>query len=159
MALSAVSFGAGSATGFSIEFSRLAAALRAVGSPLAVGQVSRVQSWCSSWIVRMSPGIKPWRERSAGCGDPGRDLSWLIGHEGADEKYADRRGSPCVVIQGSDERAKGEVQIKDLIEGAKAAESISDNAEWKALRPAQFSVREDELVTAVKDVLARHFSN
>ena len=77
----------------------------------------------------------------------------------AQMKYADRRGSPCVVIQGSDERTKGEVQIKDLIEGAKAAESISDNAEWKALRPGQFSVREDELVTAVKDVLARHFSN
>ena len=34
-------------------------------------------------------------------------------------KYADRRGSPCVVIQGGDERAKGEVQIKDLIEGAR----------------------------------------
>ena len=33
-------------------------------------------------------------------------------------KYADRRGSPCVVIQGGDEHAKGEVQIKDLILGA-----------------------------------------
>ncbi len=37
----------------------------------------------------------------------------------AQMKYADRRGSPCVVIQGSDERAKGEVQIKDQIEGAR----------------------------------------
>ena len=34
-------------------------------------------------------------------------------------KYADRRGSPVAVIQGGDERAKGEVQIKDLIEGAR----------------------------------------
>ena len=33
-------------------------------------------------------------------------------------KYADKRGSPCVVIQGGDEKAKGEVQIKDLILGA-----------------------------------------
>ena len=32
-------------------------------------------------------------------------------------KYADRRGSPCAVIQGGDEKAKGEVQIKDLILG------------------------------------------
>ena len=32
-------------------------------------------------------------------------------------KYADRRNSPCVIIQGSDEKARGEVQIKDLIEG------------------------------------------
>ena len=39
----------------------------------------------------------------------------------AQMKYADRRGSPCAIIQGSDKRARGEVQIKDLIEGAKAA--------------------------------------
>ena len=30
-------------------------------------------------------------------------------------KYADKRNSPCVVIQGSDEKAKGKVTIKDLI--------------------------------------------
>ena len=35
-------------------------------------------------------------------------------------KYADRRNSPCAIIQGSDEKANGKVQIKDLIEGAKA---------------------------------------
>ena len=33
-------------------------------------------------------------------------------------KYADRRGAPCAIIQGGDEKAKGEVQIKDLIAGA-----------------------------------------
>ena len=36
----------------------------------------------------------------------------------AQMKYADKRGAPCVVIQGGDEKAKGEVQIKDLILGA-----------------------------------------
>ena len=75
----------------------------------------------------------------------------------AQMKYADRRGSPCVVIQGSDERARGEVQIKDLIEGAKAAEAIASNEEWKAARPAQFSVSQDKLVEAVREVLSRHF--
>ncbi|MGG2339497.1 His/Gly/Thr/Pro-type tRNA ligase C-terminal domain-containing protein, partial [Salmonella enterica] len=34
----------------------------------------------------------------------------------AQMKYADKRHAPCVVIQGGDEKAKGEVQIKDLIE-------------------------------------------
>jgi len=68
-------------------------------------------------------------------------------------KYADRRGAPCVVIQGGDERAKGEVQVKDLVAGAKAAEEITDNAEWRASRPAQFSVPEGELVEAVQRVL------
>ena len=58
----------------------------------------------------------------------------------AQMKYADRRQSPCVVIQGSNERERGEVEIKDLIEGAKAAGAIASNEEWKAARPAQFSV-------------------
>ena len=74
----------------------------------------------------------------------------------AQMKYADKRGSPCVIIQGSDERAKGEIQIKDLIEGAKAASAIKDNAEWKAARPAQLSVPEGDLVKAVTEILRRH---
>ncbi len=65
-------------------------------------------------------------------------------------------GAPCVIIQGSDERAKGEVQIKDLIEGAKAAAAIKDNKDWKAARPAQVSVAESGLVAAVREILARH---
>jgi len=68
----------------------------------------------------------------------------------------DKRGSPCVVIQGGDEKAKGEVQIKDLIEGAKAAAAIASNREWRASRPAQFAVPEHKLVDAVREVLARH---
>jgi histidyl-tRNA synthetase len=71
-------------------------------------------------------------------------------------KYADRRNSPCVIIQGSDEKARGEVQIKDLIEGAKAAAAIASNQEWRESRPAQFSCRENELVAKVREVLARH---
>ena len=71
-------------------------------------------------------------------------------------KYADKRSAPCVVIQGSDERAKGEVTIKDLIEGAKAAAAIKDNKEWKEARPAQITVPEAEMVARVNEILARH---
>jgi histidyl-tRNA synthetase len=71
-------------------------------------------------------------------------------------KYADKRNSPCVIIQGSDEKARGEVQIKDLIEGAKAAAAIASNQEWRETRPAQFSCSEDEIVAKVREVLARH---
>jgi histidyl-tRNA synthetase len=74
----------------------------------------------------------------------------------AQMKYADRRGAPCVVIQGGDERARGEVQIKDLIEGAKAAATIKDSREWREGRPAQVSVPEANLIPAVREVLARH---
>jgi histidyl-tRNA synthetase len=78
------------------------------------------------------------------------------GKMGPQLKYADKRGSPCVVIQGGDEKAKGEVQIKDLIEGAKAAAAIASHQEWRESRPAQFAVAEAKLVEAVREVLARH---
>ena len=69
-------------------------------------------------------------------------------------KYADRRGAPCVIIQGEDERAQGLVTIKDLFEGARLSEEIEDRSEWREGRPAQFSVPENEMVTAVQNLLA-----
>ncbi len=60
----------------------------------------------------------------------------------AQMKYADKRGAPCVVIQGGDEKAKGEVQIKDLILGATLT-SIEDREEYlKKQAEAQFAVPE-----------------
>jgi histidyl-tRNA synthetase len=74
----------------------------------------------------------------------------------AQMKYADKRGSPVVVIQGGDERTKGEVTLKDLIEGAKAAAAFKDNKEWKAARPAQSTIPEDQLVETVRGILAQY---
>jgi len=74
----------------------------------------------------------------------------------AQMKYADKRGAPCVVIQGGDEKAKGEVQIKDLVLGATLT-SIEDREEYlKKQAEAQFAVPEADLVKAVKSVLDRH---
>ena len=57
-------------------------------------------------------------------------------------KYADRRHAPCVVIQGGDEKAKGEVLIKDLIVGAEIAGMSKERDEYlKKQAEAQFSVR------------------
>jgi histidyl-tRNA synthetase len=74
----------------------------------------------------------------------------------AQMKYADKRGSPCVVIQGGDEKANGQVQIKDLVLGATLT-SIKDRDDYlKKQAEAQFAVPEGDLVKAVKGVLARH---
>jgi histidyl-tRNA synthetase len=71
-------------------------------------------------------------------------------------KYADKRSSPCVVIQGGDEKAQGEVMIKDLILGA-GLTAIKDRDEYlKKQAEAQFAVKETELVEAVRKLLARH---
>ncbi len=72
-------------------------------------------------------------------------------------KYADRRGSPCAIIQGSDEKARGEVQIKDLILGAGIADLSKEREDYlKKQAEAQFAAREDDLVDAVRKLLTRH---
>ncbi len=68
-------------------------------------------------------------------------------------KYADKRGSPIAVIQGGDEAAKGTVILKDLILGAKIAESATLE-EWKD-RPAQVEVPRADLIPAIRKMLGQ----
>jgi histidyl-tRNA synthetase len=87
----------------------------------------------------------------------GVPVEMYIGDSGmkAQLKYADRRGAPCVIIQGSNERAAGKVQIKDLAAGRKAAEAIDSREEWVAARPAQVEVDADidTIANAVRGIL------
>ncbi|MGD9800423.1 MAG: histidine--tRNA ligase [Parvularculaceae bacterium] len=69
-------------------------------------------------------------------------------------KYADKRAAPVAIICGEDERAKGEVTIKDLVLGAELSKKIEDNTEWRESQPAQTSVVREKLVDEVKRVLA-----
>ena len=79
------------------------------------------------------------------------------GKFGPQMKYADRRNSPCVVIQGSDEKARGEVTIKDLIVGAELAKLEKGREQHlQKQAEAQRSVPEKKMVEAVREVLARH---
>ena len=74
----------------------------------------------------------------------------------AQMKYADKRGSPCVIIQGGDEKARGEVEIKDLVLGATLTK-IEDREEYlKKQADAQFPVPEADLVAGVRKVLGRY---
>ena len=68
-------------------------------------------------------------------------------------KYADKRQSPVAVIQGTDEAARGVVQLKDLALGAKIAADASVE-EWKS-QPAQSEVARTDLVAAVKRLLGQ----
>ncbi|NEK24021.1 histidine--tRNA ligase [Sulfitobacter sp. JBTF-M27] len=69
-------------------------------------------------------------------------------------KYADKRNSPVAIIEGGDEREKGVIQIKDLILGAKIAESAT-HEEWKD-RPSQYEVPRGDLVAKVREILDAH---
>jgi histidyl-tRNA synthetase len=141
------------ATGFSIGVSRLQAALAAINKDKPAASEGPVVV-----LVMEKDRLADYQKMAQSLRSAGIRAEMYLGTAGmkAQMKYADKRGAPCVVIQGGDERAKGEVQIKDLIEGAKAAATIKDSKEWREGRPAQISVPEANLVTAVRDVLARH---
>jgi histidyl-tRNA synthetase len=144
------------ATGFSIGVSRLAAALVHIGQSDAQAEAGPVVV-----LVLDRERIGHYQQLANRLRAANIRAEIYLGSSGmkAQMKYADRRGAPCVIIQGSDERAKGEVQIKDLIEGAKAAAAIASNQEWRESRPAQFAISEDKLVDAVREVLQRHGVN
>jgi histidyl-tRNA synthetase len=141
------------ATGISIGVSRLMAALQhlnKIDSKPEAGPVvvtvfdqDRIADYQKMVATLRSAGIRA-------------ELYLGSGKFGAQMKYADKRGSPCAVIQGGDEKAKGEVQIKDLILGATIS-SIKDREEYKAKQAeAQFAVPEDHLLDGVRRVLTRH---
>jgi histidyl-tRNA synthetase len=144
------------ATGFSIGVSRLLAALTHLGKvdakpepgPVIVTVMDRDPARLADY-QRMAATL-----RSAGIR---AELYLGAGKFGPQMKYADKRGSPCVVIQGTDEKQRGEVQIKDLILGAELAGLSKERDDYlKKQAEAQFAVPEEKLVDAVRDVLARH---
>ncbi len=143
------------ATGFSIGVSRLQAALQALQA--RSGMVSEPYGPVVILVMdkeRMADYFAlATKLRVAGIA-----ADVYLGSSGmkAQMKYADRRRSPLVVIQGSDEKARGEVTLKDLIEGAKAAQKIDNREEWTQARPAQQTVSEENMVEAVKEIM-KHY--
>jgi histidyl-tRNA synthetase len=140
------------ATGFSIGVSRLYSALK------LVGQAQKTETLAPVVVLVMD------KDRQ---GDYWRMVQMLraqniraemyMGTAGmkAQMKYADKRGAPLVIIQGGDENAKGEVQIKDLRLGSQLAASIESREEYASQRLAQVTVPEAELVAQVQKMLGR----
>jgi histidyl-tRNA synthetase len=143
------------ATGFSIGVSRLQAALTALGKlsskPLPGPVVVTVFD---------KDRIADYQRMVSSLRDANIRAELYLGNPkniGNQLKYADKRNSPCVVIQGGDEKARGEVLIKDLILGAEIAGLSKEREDYlKKQAEAQFAVKESELVEAVHKLLARH---
>jgi histidyl-tRNA synthetase len=137
------------ATGISIGVSRLLSALSARGlgaaarAPLIVVTVFDKSE--SAAAFRMVGEL-----RAAGL----RAEAYVgNGKMGDQFKYADRRGAAIAVVEGPDERARGEVTLKDLALGAEMAKSVESRAEWTATRQAQVSVKRADLVAEIKKLL------
>jgi histidyl-tRNA synthetase len=147
------------ATGFSIGVSRLYAALKAINSPIVAGSATRgpvvVLVLDKDQIARYQGFVSKLRAENISA-------ELYLGSSGmnAQLKYADKRGSLCAVIQGSNERDHKngpQVTIRDLLLGAELAASTKDRADYLELRAnAQFTVAEDQLVESVRKVLTRH---
>jgi len=147
------------ATGLSIGVSRLFAALKAAGSPIVEGAKTRapviVLVLDKDHLARYQNFVTNLRAKNISA-------ELYLGQAGmnAQLKYADKRGSICAVIQGSNERNHRDgpqVTIRDLVLGGELAASTKDRADYLELRSkAQFTVPEDQLVESVQEVLARH---
>jgi histidyl-tRNA synthetase len=138
------------ATGVSIGVDRLLAALRAKGriggeaeGPVVVTVMDRDRM--ADYMAMVGELRQAGIRAEVYLGNPKNFGNQL--------KYADKRGSPVAVIQGGNEAAAGTVILKDLILGAKIAESATLE-EWKD-RPAQVEVPRAELVAAVKRMLGQ----
>jgi histidyl-tRNA synthetase len=143
------------ATGFSIGVSRLQAALTALGKlsekpapgPVVVTVFDRDR------IADYQKMVAALRQANIRAelylGNPKNNL-------GSQLKYADRRSSPCAIIQGTDEKAQKKVLIKDLVLGAGLGEIKNRDEYLKKQAEAQFSVNEADLVDEVRKLLARH---
>lgn len=136
------------ATGVSIGVDRLLAALRAKGlagteakGPVVVTVMDRgrMADYQAMATELRAAGIRA----EVYLGNPRNFGNQL--------KYADKRNSPVAIIQGGDEAARGVVQVKDLLLGARIAAEAS-HEEWKS-QPAQTEVARADLVAEVRRIL------
>ena len=146
------------ATGFSIGVSRLQAALTLLGKldtrpefgPVIVTVFDRDR-------------VADYQQMVAALRDQNIRAELYLGNPknmGNQLRYADRRHSPCVIIQGSDERddpAGPQVVLKDLVLGAELARLEKDREEYLQKQgEAQTKVPQASLVEAVRKILDRH---
>jgi len=141
------------ATGFALGVSRLLTALKALGKLDASDAVGPVVVLA---MDRDTDSLGRYQRMVSDLRRAGIRAEMYLGGSGmkAQMKYADRRGSPCVIIQGGDERAKGVVQIKDMALGEELSKQITDNAAWREGRPAQVEVAEADIVATVRGIIA-----
>lgn len=136
------------AVGVSIGVDRLLAALEAKGRASAEAQGPVVIT------VMDRARMADYQAMAAELRQAGIRAEVYLGNPknfGNQLKYADRRAAPIAVIEGADEHAAGEVQIKDLILGAKLAQTATLE-EWKD-RPSQITAPRTDLVAEVRKML------
>jgi histidyl-tRNA synthetase len=143
------------ATGFSIGVSRLQAALALIGKSEAKPAYGPV-------IVTVFGGdIADYQKFVAALRNAGIRAELYLGNPkhslGQQLKYADKRNSPCAIIQGGNEKAAGQLIVRDLVGGKELANDERTRDEHlQKQAEAQRTVPESEMLDTVRAVLARH---
>jgi histidyl-tRNA synthetase len=140
------------ATGISIGVDRLLAGLSAREE-----KASDVFDGPVVVLMMDAKRIADYQRMAAELREAGIRAEMYLGEGGmrAQLKYADKRKAPVAVIEGEDERAKGQVTLKDLALGQALSANIQSSEEWRKGQPAQTSVERGKLVQAVRQMVAR----
>jgi len=146
------------ATGFSIGVSRLQAALTMLGKLDTTTEFGPVVV-----TVFDRDRVADYQKMVAALRAANIRAELYLGNPknmGNQLKYADKRNSPCVIIQGSDEKddpAGPQVVLKDLMLGAELAKLEKDREEYLQKQgEAQTKVPQASLVDEVRKILDRH---
>jgi len=133
------------ATGISIGVDRLLAALR------AKGRIGRKEPGPVLVTVMDRDRMADYQAMVAELRSAGVRAEVYLGNPknfGNQLKYADKRDCPIAVIEGSDEKGRGVVVLKDLALGKRLAAEIVSNEAWKE-QPAQVEIRRADLARIV----------
>jgi histidyl-tRNA synthetase len=140
------------AVGASMGVDRVLAALT------HLGKVSERKATAQVLITNMDPGLTEdylamtWELRRAGI-----PTELYIGTQKGPRKqlkYADQYDIPLAILYGSNEKAAGEVTVKDMVAGRELAKPVADRKEYLAQRAGQVTIKRAELVEGIRKMLS-----
>jgi histidyl-tRNA synthetase len=139
------------ATGASMGVDRLLAALT------HLEKIGKRKATARVLVVNMDPALTDdylaitWELRRAGI--PTELYLGSAKGMGKQLKYGDQYEIPIALLYGSNEKAKGEVTLKDMAIGREKTVHVGDREEWLAARPGQTTAPRAGVVEAVRKLL------
>ena len=140
------------AVGASIGVDRLLAALT------HLGKIGRQKATARVLITHMDAALTEdylamtWELRRAGI--PTELYIGTAKGPGKQLKYADQYDIPLAILYGSNEKATGQVTVKDMVAGRERAKPVADRKEYLAQRAGQVTIPRNELVEGIRKMLA-----
>ncbi len=139
------------AVGASIGVDRLLAALAHLGRVDTRKATARVIITNMDRALTEDYLLMTWELRRAGI--PTELYIGTAKRLGKQLEYADQYEIPLAILCGSNEKAKGEVTVKNMAAGRAKAKALNDRDSWLAERPGQTTIPRERLVEGIKELL------